>query len=186
MPLDSVQWGQILTILLMALALGMDAFSLGIGIGIRCIRLLAVAKISMLIGLFHVIMPLMGMFMGQYVSTLLDDVAVSIGGGLLVLLGSHMIYNSFRGSPPTAIDLHNGIHLVLFAMMVSIDSFSVGVSLGMFASDIPLTVISFGVVGGCMALCGLLLGRKAASWVGAYGEAFGGLILLVFGIRFLI
>jgi len=186
LPLESEQVGQFVTILLMALALGMDAFSLGIGMGIRGIRLLNILKVSIIIGLFHILMPLLGMFMGQYVSTLLGDVATAAGGALLIILGGHMVYSALKGDESVAIDHRNIWGLVLFALMVSIDSFSVGVSLGMFASDILLTVLLFGAFGGGMAICGLLLGRRVGAWVGEYGEALGGIILLVFGIRFLI
>lgn len=186
MPADSVQMGQFITILIMALALGMDAFSLGIGMGVRGIRLLNIARVSLVIGLFHILMPLMGMFMGQYVSTLLGDVATAAGGALLVVLGAHMVYTALRGDSSIAFDHRSFWGLLLFALMVSIDSFSVGVSLGMFASDILLTVLTFGLFGGGMSVLGLLLGRRVGHWVGEYGEALGGIILLVFGIRFLL
>src|SRR5690606_26490389 len=79
MAAASAEWGQLATILIMAAALGMDAFSLGIGLGMRGIRLLNIAFISAVIALFHVIMPLVGIFTGRYVSTLLGDVAVAAG-----------------------------------------------------------------------------------------------------------
>lgn len=186
MPMVSAQLGQFVTIALMAFALGMDAFSLGIGMGMRDIRLLNIFRVSLVIGTFHVVMPLVGMFTGKYVSTLLGDVATAAGGTLLVALGGHMIYSSLRGDEAIAFDYRTPWGLLLFALMVSIDSFSVGVSLGMFASDIALTVLMFGVFGGGMSVLGLLLGRKISRWIGDYGEAFGGMILLVFGIRFLI
>ena len=180
------QWGQIFTILIMAFALGLDAFSLGIGIGLRGIRLLHVLEMSLIIGVFHVLMPLMGMFMGYYVSELLGSIATSIGGGLLILLGAHMIYNSFWGKENVSHNHRTFWGMIVFSLSVSIDSFSVGVSLGMFASDLILTVLIFGFFGCMMSVSGLMLGRRAGQWVGSYGEAFGGLILLSFGIRFLL
>lgn len=72
--------GQLIAILMMAAALGMDAFSLGIGIGMKGIRLLHVLKISVLIGLFHILMPLIGMYTGQYMSSLLGQVADYVAG----------------------------------------------------------------------------------------------------------
>jgi putative Mn2+ efflux pump MntP len=66
------------------------------------------------------------------------------------------------------------------------DSFSVGVSLGMFYTDMLLAVLLFGVFGGAMSILGLLLGRRLSHWTGEYGEAIGGIILLVFGIKFLL
>jgi putative Mn2+ efflux pump MntP len=182
----STQWGQFFTLFLMAFALGLDAFSLGIGIGMKGIRLLNILKISLVIAIFHVLMPLMGMFMGHYVSSLLGGVATAAGGLLLVLLGIHMIYSSVSGGLKQSIDLDSLWGLLLFALMVSVDSFSVGVSLGMFATDLLLTVLLFGTFGGLMSILGLLLGRRMRHWVGEYGEAFGGVILLIFGFKFLL
>jgi putative Mn2+ efflux pump MntP len=48
-----------------------------------------------------------------------------------------------------------------------------------------LAVLLFGVFGGAMSILGLLLGRRLSHWTGEYGEAIGGIILLVFGIKFL-
>lgn len=62
--------GHLITIMIMAVALGMDAFSLGIGIGMKGIRLLHVLRLSLLISLFHILMPLIGFYTGQYVSSL--------------------------------------------------------------------------------------------------------------------
>lgn len=176
--------GQTATILLLAIALGMDAFSLCIGLGMRGIRLLHVAKISLAIALFHMAMPLVGLCMGQYMSTLLGDVAVIVGGVLLMLLGGHMIYNSLRGDDAKTIDTGSLLGLITFAFTVSVDSLSVGVSLGTFASDIALTVLLFGAMGGFMSLLGLLIGRRVGQLIGEYGEALGGGVLLAFGILF--
>jgi len=181
--------GHAVTVFLIAVALGMDAFSLCVGIGMRGVRLLHAARISAAVALFHVVMPLVGLFMGKYVSALLGDVAVMFGGGLLILLGGHMIFHSFRGSAEKSkewlsLDTGSFIGLLAFAVSVSVDSMSVGVSLGVFAADLALTVLLFGVMGGLMALAGLLIGRRVGRLVGESGEALGGAVLLLFGILF--
>jgi putative Mn2+ efflux pump MntP len=181
----TAQFGQWVTLLILALALGMDAFSLGIGIGMRGIRLLEMIKISAVTGFFHVMMPLTGLFMGRFVGSLLGDVAVLIGGVLLVLLGLHMIYSSFQNEEKTSFERGTLLGICLFAFSVSMDSFSVGISLGLFASDVILAVLLFGLFGGTMSILGLLLGSKVASRLGEYGEALGGVILLGFGLKFL-
>ncbi|WP_166243495.1 manganese efflux pump MntP family protein [Paenibacillus turpanensis] len=182
----SAHLGQMLTIIIIAIALGMDAFSLGLGMGMKGIRKLDVLKISTVIGIFHIIMPLTGMFMGKYVSSLLGDVATLTGGCLLILLGGHMIYSSLRGEEAASFDHSSLWGLLLFALSVSVDSMSVGVSLGLFASDLVFTVLTFGAFGFIMSVMGLMLGRHVAGWAGDYGETFGGVILLVFGIMFFI
>lgn len=182
----SVGLGHFFTVLIMALALGMDAFSLGIGIGMRGIRLLDILKISFVVGAFHLIMPLLGMVMGSYVGLLLGDIAVYVGGILLVLLGGHMIYQAISGEGLVFFDHRTLWGLLAFSLSVSVDSFSVGVSLGLFSTNVVLVMVMFGMFGGIMSVMGLLLGRKVSSWLGVYGEAIGGFILLLFGIKFVV
>jgi len=182
----SLQAGQLLTLLIMAVALGMDAFSLGIGIGLKGIRLLDILKISALIAFFHILMPLLGMFTGKYVGTLLGEVAATAAGALLMLLGAHMIYSSIRGDAVPSINHRTLWGMLLFALSVSIDSFSVGISLGVFAADVALTVLLFGFFGGLLSVLGLLLGRKVSTNLGEYGEACGGIILFTFGLLFIL
>lgn len=182
----SYEMGQILTLFVIAVALGMDAFSLGIGIGLRGIRLLHILKVSLVVGLFHVIMPLAGMFMGSFVSSLLGDIAIFAGGALLVLLGSHMIYSALKGENEASFNDQTLWGLLIFAFSVSMDSFSVGISLGLFSTDVVMAVLLFGLFGGLMSVMGLWIGRRASMWLGVYGEALGGVILLMFGIKFIV
>ncbi|RXZ83413.1 manganese efflux pump [Paenibacillaceae bacterium] len=184
--LHTLHTGQLLTIIIMAFALGMDAFSLGIGVGLKGIRRLDIIKLSLVIALFHIAMPLLGIFAGQYMSQLLGNVATLVAGLLLLLLGAHMIYNSFRGGASSSFDYRTAWGMLIFAFSVSIDSFSVGVSLGMFAADLLLTICMFGLFGGVMSAVGLILGRRVSQNLGDYGEACGGVILLAFGVLFLI
>lgn len=186
MSLFSIDSGQFLTITVLAIALGIDAFSLGLGLGLKGIRYLDILKISAVVALFHVLMPLAGMYMGQYAGALLGDVALAAGGGLLALLGLHMIYSSLWTEATRTIYIGSLWGLLLFSLSVSIDSFSVGISLGLFASDVMLTVILFGTFGGLLSVLGLVLGRKVSRWIGEYGETLGGVILLAFGIKFLL
>lgn len=186
MAFPSGDSGQLIAVLMMAIALGMDAFSLGIGIGMKGIRLLHIAKISAVVALFHVVMPLLGTMMGHYVGSLLGDVALFVGGGVLVLLGLRMIYSALWGEESNQFDYATLWGLLLFAFSVSIDSFSVGISLGMFSTNVLLAILLFGSFGGAMSVLGLMFGRKASHWVGEYGEALGGVILLTFGVKFIV
>jgi putative Mn2+ efflux pump MntP len=182
----SASAGHLIAVLLMAVALGMDAFSLGVGIGLKGVRRRDVLKLSSAIALFHVLMPLAGMVTGHYVSTLLGGVATSAAGALLLLLGSHMVYSSLRGDQTDSIDHRTAWGVLVYSLSVSIDSFSVGVSLGMFSAHVAFTVLMFGFFGGFMSVLGLMLGRKVSRSLGGYGEALGGVILFAFGLLFLL
>lgn len=180
--------GEVITILIMAAALGMDAFSMGIGIGMKGIRLLHVLRLSLFVAFFHVLMPTLGLLTGEHLGHLLGRVTGLVAGGLLLLLGAHMIYNSFRsgdGDSSSAMDHRTLWGMLLISLSVSVDSFSVGVSLGMFVNHVLITVLAFGACGGFMSVCGLMLGRRVSRVTGDFGEAIGGAILFAFGLLFI-
>ena len=111
--------GEILTLSMMAFALGMDAFSVGLGMGMAKLKRNQVFQIGVIIGLFHVIMPLGGMIAGQFLSGALGALAGYIGGALLLVLGIQMIVASFNKSGEQIISPH-GFGLFVFAVGVSL------------------------------------------------------------------
>lgn len=186
MDLALFQWGQFLTLLMIAFALGMDAFSLGIGVGMVGIRLREIVRVSITIGLFHIIMPILGIAVGAYLSDLIGDIAVSIGGGVLMLLGAHMLWNGFGKGDHKSVLRTTGFGLLLFAFSVSLDALTVGVSFGLMEVNKILAISLFGLMGAAMSYCGLLLGRSVGGWLGEYSEIIGGLILFGFGLKFVL
>ena len=71
-----------------------------------------------------------------------------------------------------------GISLFVFAFGVSIDSFSVGLSLGIYGAQTVITILLFGFISMLLAWTGLFIGRHAKGMLGTYGEIVGGIILV--------
>lgn len=184
--MDTIFVGEALTLLMVAIALSMDSFSVSIGLGMQRMGLKQVAKISIVNGAFHVIMPLVGMLIGGYLSVHMGHLAVIVGGILLILFGLHMIIASFLGGEQHKTIRTTFVGILLFSFGVSIDAFSVGLSLGLFSANLGLMLILFGTFATLFTALGLLVGKKVGDWLGRYSEIIGGLILLVFGFRFLI
>jgi len=185
--LQDIYLNEWLSIFLVAIALGMDAFSLGMGVGFRGLSNLQIGKISLTIGLLHVLMPLVGMIIGRYLSVRMGEIAVWLGGMLLAILGLHMIWSAFKTMTyPPVLDISGLWGILLFSFSVSLDALSVGFSVGLFDAHVVLTVISFGLAGGMLAFLGLQLGNQTGHWLGKYGEVIGGVILLAFGMKFLL
>jgi manganese efflux pump family protein len=179
-------WNQVITLSMIALALGMDAFSLGLGLGMRKLPIRNMAWLSVSVGIFHILMPLLGMALGKLVSALLKEIAVMVGGGMLCFLGIHMLVHAWRRrEEETRFRVHSLLGVLLFSISVSLDSLSVGLSLGLFAVDTTLAVLLFGCAGTLLAGMGLYLGKFMGEWAGEYGEAVGGLILILLGSKFL-
>lgn len=178
----SVEFGELLTIGLMAFALGMDAFSVGLGMGMFKLRLKQVFKIGVIVGLFHVLMPLLGIVAGRFLSDKFGEIAAYIGGGLLILLGLQMLWSSLQKEDESLIT-PVGFGLFIFAVSVSLDSFSVGLTLGIFGAKTILVLSLFGIGAAVLTWIGLLIGRKVQGWLGSYSVSLGGAILLAFGIK---
>ncbi|GED16285.1 Putative Mn2+ efflux pump MntP [Aneurinibacillus migulanus] len=184
---EALQWGELITLLMIGVALGMDAFSLGIGMGMGGIRLLTILKVSITIGIFHIVMPLIGIGLGLFLTSYVGNVAAYIGGLILVMLGIQMLWSAFFGGEAKSPLLKTSFWgLLLFSFSVSLDALSVGFSFGLFKVNVLLAVLIFGMLGAVLAATGLLVGRRVGSWLGGYSEVFGALILLGFGLKFLL
>ncbi len=168
-------------LLIMATALGMDAFSVALGMGMLGLRLLHIFKIGLMIGFFHVVMPMGGMAVGKVLSLHFDVIATSIGGALLLLIGVHMVLSAFMENESRIRPF--GLGLVLFAFSVSIDSFSAGLSLGMLGAKTVVTVLMIGIVSTMLSWTGMMIGKRFQRFIGAYGEVLGGFILIGFAVK---
>ncbi|EGL81810.1 UPF0059 membrane protein yebN [Caldalkalibacillus thermarum TA2.A1] len=184
--LDAVHAGELITLSLMAVALGLDAFSMCLGIGMMRLGFRQMAAIGLCNGLFHILMPLTGIILGQVIGDVVGHLALSIGGILLILFGIHMVYSSlFSAAAPSQWLNTTGVGLLLCSISVSMDSFSVGLSLGLFSVNTWLAIVLFGVSGLVLTVLGLILGRYVGDWIGQYSEAVGGVILFTIGLKFL-
>jgi putative Mn2+ efflux pump MntP len=176
---------ELLALAVIALALGMDAFSVGIGAGLQRMRWRHIATVSATVGVFHVIMPLIGAELGEHLHQSLGNVTNLLGALVLFGIGVQMIYHVFRKEDRYGPPLQStGIGLVVYALSVSVDSLSAGFSLGVFDVDEWVAAAMFGVFGAVLSALGLAFGRKAGRHLGQYGEAVGGLVLIAFGFHY--
>jgi putative Mn2+ efflux pump MntP len=180
----SILAGELLTLMLMAFALGMDAFSVGLGMGMFRMRLKQIFLIGLTVGIFHIWMPLLGIAAGRFISGQFGTFAVYAGGILLLILGLQMFISGLRGgeSPLLA---PVGMGLFIFALSVSLDSFSVGLTLGIYGAKTALAIACFGFAAAILTWLGLLAGKKVQGVIGVYSEVLGGSILFAFGLKLL-
>lgn len=188
-------------ILALSVALGADAFSLALAIGLVGVGKRMTLRLSLVVAVFHVLMPLGGLLLGQTLGMVIGQFARGIGALVLLWLGGRMLFHVWSPDPeyipiskarkainhaqlPAGISLR-GIGVYVLAATVSLDALSVGFSLGTVDSQIGLTVLIMGTVAGIMMGSGLVLGRFVGSWMGERAEAMGGLVLVLIGIRML-
>ncbi|RDW22274.1 hypothetical protein CWR48_00780 [Oceanobacillus arenosus] len=175
---------ELIALLFMAVALGMDAFSLSLAMGMQELRLKRIALIGFTIGIFHIMMPFIGILLGKVISGQIGNMTTIAAGLLLVGIGAQMAFSAFQREAKKLIQPF-GIGLLVVAFTVSLDSFSIGLSLGISGVKTALALILFGASSMILSWIGMLLGRKVHGFLGKYSEILGGSILLGFGLRLL-
>lgn len=116
------QLSEIGALLLMAVALGLDGFSVSLSIGMQNIRLKRVAIIGLTIGCFHIILPFIGFVVGQYLTSKVEYVTSVAGGFILIIIGSYMVFSALQTKNEFLIN-PEGIKLLSVAIIVSVDSY---------------------------------------------------------------
>lgn len=181
--------GEITSILFMAVALSMDSFSISLGMGMQQLRLKRIAIIGLVFGIFHIFIPFSGIIVGKMLSSRIGHYTTLAGGLLLVGIGLHMIFSTLAHTVSESEIKRTlqpyGIGLFLLSLSVSIDSFPVGLSLGMSGAKTAIVLSLFGAVCTITTWTGLIIGRKVRGLFGAYSEVLGGSILLAFGFKIL-
>lgn len=165
-----------------AIGLSMDAFSLSIAYGTNKINKIKIIILSTLVGIFHFIMPLIGSNIGQKIFFLINksNYIVSI---IFFLLS----YEMYRSRNEKHIEkLSNIISLILFPLTVSIDSFSVGLALGINNQNSKVAFIIFSVVSALFTFLGLTLGNYLSKKFGNKATYLGIIILVLIAIKYLI
>lgn len=166
----------------MSIALGLDAFSVSLGIGLQDIRLKRIAIIGLVIGLFHVLLPFVGILIGRLISVKLQLVTSTLGGFILVFIGSYMFFSAFKKESANLSRL-NGFKILSLSLIVSLDSFPVGLSLGISGTQKIFVIFLFGAVSMFLSWLGMMIGRKAHVLLSKYSEMLGGAILFTIGIH---
>lgn len=177
-----------MTLLLMAVALGTDAMSLAVSIGLQGIRKSEGLKIVTVIGLFHIVMPLVGAIGGHYFSRHVGGIARIASAALVAIIGLRMIWCRLRASPDQDKEKWEltGLSLMLLAFCTSVDAFSAGLGLGALGYNACTASLVFGLFGAAMTATGLYLGYKMCRSAGKYGELAGGFVLIALSIKILL
>ncbi|MCX7680209.1 MAG: manganese efflux pump MntP family protein [Spirochaetes bacterium] len=180
---------QFFEIMLIAVGLAMDAFSVSVGAGmtIQKVNFGHYFRLSFHFGLFQFFMPIIGYFVGRQIGAIIGDYDHWVAFVLLSFIGSKMIYTSLFQSHDdvelTKGDPSRGLNLVLLSIATSIDALAVGISLGVIGCDILFPSIVIGVVCAAFSIIGIFLGKRIGMLVGKRAEIFGGFILIAIGAK---
>ncbi len=181
----------LLTLLGIAVGLAMDAFAVSMGVGLKLCQVnwRQTFRLGFHFGLFQAFMPVIGWLAGLTVASYVEAVGHWIAFVLLVGIGGHMIWESFRDDEERSLrvaDPTKGLSLVVLSVATSIDALAVGVSLAMLEVSIWWPSVVIGIVAGAFTVVGLHLGCRLGAVVGRRMETVGGVILILIGVRIVV
>jgi len=171
-------------LILIAISLSMDAFSLSLAYGTLSICKKNIILLSIIVGIFHFIMPQLGMFVGNTLLNIFPLKPSFLVFLVLCFIGIEMIIETFKSE--NEIKILKLFEMILFGFAVSIDSFSVGIGIKAITNNVILGSLVFSIFSFIFTFLGLVLGKKANLLIGSLSTIIGGIVLIIIGVNYLI
>ena len=170
---------------LFVLSLGIDSFTVALGLGISGIGRKNRLRVGLSFALFEGLMPVVGFLLGHAVSNFLGNIAAIVGIIILFGIGLWIIKEAFsKEDKGLKIDTRKG--LVLTSLSISIDELAVGFSMGTLGLPIILTAILIALQAFVLTFIGTSIGNRIGEIFSERAEIIGGIILCGLAILLLL
>ena len=176
-------------LLIIAVGLAMDAFavSIGKGLSVRKIEPRHTMSVGLWFGGFQALMPIVGYLLGISFASLVKNIDHWIAFILLAIIGFNMVREALHGDDECEAKADFSIREMLtLAVATSIDALAVGVSLAFLGVNIWAAIMVIGVVTMILSMIGLKIGNIFGCRYKSRAEIFGGIILILIGLKILI
>ena len=189
----------LLDIILLAVALAMDCFTVSIVSGVIAMKgeeprseKWWILRMAFLFGFFQALMPLIGWLGISHFQSYMEAYDHWIAFALLAFIGGKMIWESFGPEEQQHFNPRRLHTQLLLAIATSIDALAVGISLACTGyerlSQLTLPLVIIGIVSFLFSMVGYQLGARFGHSIARRlkPELFGGVILLGIGIKILV
>lgn len=174
-------------IVIISVSLAIDSLSVSVAGGFKTKKtsIIDAIKVAAFFGGFQAGMPLIGWAIGEVLSTVITEYAHWIAFILLGIIGIKMIKESFENEDGSRINFLSNKTLTLLAIATSIDALIVGITLGLLEMPLLISITLIGTITFVLCFFGFLFGKQLANLFGKRVEIFGGIALVVIGIKIL-
>ncbi|MGA8518577.1 MAG: manganese efflux pump, partial [Pseudonocardiaceae bacterium] len=182
--------GNIVSLLLFVLPLGLDTFAIAAAVGASQPSGQARWRISAIFAIFEGGMPLVGLALGASLGHTVGSVADYLSGGLLVVLGGYL-WRANEEDDEVAkarrLTSARGAALVGLALSISLDELAIGFSLGLGAGlTVPATIVAVITIQTLVvSQLGLSFGVRISEHVRERIERLAGPMLIILGVYLL-
>ena len=163
------------------IGLSMDAFSLSLSLGTTNPTRITIIKTSLIVGLFHFLMPLLGYFIGYSFQYRIPNINI-----LTFILFLILSIEMYKSKDEEKTNILNNLTILLIAFSVSIDSFTVGIAFGLNNEFILISSIIFSITSTIFTYLGLTLGKKLKTKYKTTSTYIGIILLLIVALKYLI
>ena len=183
----------LLSVLLIAVGLSMDAFAVSVckGLAMRRIPLKSAAVVGAWFGAFQGLMPLTGYFLGIQFERHVNAIAPWVAFVLLAVIGANMLREAFSGEEEKETATLHPREMLMLAVATSIDALAVGISYAMVpvsimasATQTANTVLACALTAATtcvISMAGVYIGAVFGARYKKRAEIAGGVILILIG-----
>ena len=179
-----------LELLLIAIGLSMDAFSVSIckGLTTKEFSWRMALVCGLWFGGFQALMPTIGYFLGAQFQEMIEAYDHWIAFGLLFLIGANMIREAVwgkkeEGENSGALDFKT---MFLLAIATSIDALAVGVSFACIQVNLWSSLVVIGLTTFLFSFLGVKIGNVFGAKYEKSAGIIGGIILILIGLKILL
>ena len=175
--------------LILGVTLAMDALSISISkaLATQKTKISNGLKLSIVFGLFQAIMPFIGYLVGNSFYDVLENYFGFISFAILTFIGVKMIYEHFKNEDEIHSESITIKELIILGIATSIDALAAGfIFAGNNSLEVLLSCLIIGVITFIICFIGYFCGCKIGAIIGDKGEIFGGIVLIILGIKFLV
>ena len=170
----------IILLFLIGISLSMDTFSLALSLGTFNVTKKKCVLFSLIVGIFHFIMPIIGNFLGKSIDRffivdpdkLLFIIFLFIAIEMLVELCS-------KENKKYDFSFFN---MIIYAFSVSIDSLTVGIGINNITMYPIMGSIIFSIISFSFTMLGMLIGRFSFKKLGHISKVVGFIIIFILAI----
>lgn len=180
---------EFLEVLLLAVALSMDAFAVSMCKGLAMPK--ATYRDGLVCGLwfgsFQALMPTAGFFLGSLFYNAIKAVDHWIAFGLLAIIGINMLREAFSSDCDCENHSADMSAKTMFVMAIatSIDAMAAGISMAMDGTNIWVAAALIGVITCGLCTVGVKIGNVVGSRYEKKAQIAGGVVLILLGLKIL-
>lgn len=178
----------ILSIIVIAIGLAMDAFAVAIckGLSMKKMSWKKGIIVGAYFGFFQAFMPLIGYLLGIGFHEKVSQVDHWFAFILLSAIGINMLKEVFSKEEDCKNDNVNFKEMVVLALATSIDALAVGITMAFLEVNIIVAVLAIGIITFAISVLGVKIGNIFGDKYEKKAEFVGGVILILMGTKILL